>query len=520
MVRTVFVEDRSLMLDALKNAIKWEDWDIEPIGFFSTCDEALPFIEEKMPDVVVTDIVMHGMDGLELSRYLHESGMDVKVIIVSAYNRFDYAQKALQAGVFDFFEKPLDFDALASCILRAGKVNAHVRQMRAFIKKHREFYRERFFTKLMLGQMENAQNIQSEAEFLEVDRLGGMLCVAFCLIEDRKVQNGTMSQELMRLMLGGKLCDGLEGGTMFGPYSLREEETVFILAGEMAARKHEVLTLVTQVSEDFAKANGITVQAGIGCRAEAHYQLKQSYEAATRALDACFSFDEGCVIHIDDLHSEGGSFWLTMRHFEDQLVRAISIQDAVAVQAAFDRLQNEISRLYLQSDILRVMMKGVVFKVESLLIASESGIDSVLAEIERAKSLEEMLDAVVIYCQKVCRMIQSARQRQGKQVCKTAKAYINENFTSEALSVNEIADYIGISSNYLSSVFKREYRQGIHEYITALRIERAREMLIHTDKSVGAIGAAVGYPNPYHFSMNFKKHTNMAPTEYRKKNQP
>ena len=154
MTRVVFIEDRSLMLEALKHTIPWQENDIEPIGFFSSCDEALPFILEEKPDVVVSDIVMHGMDGLELSKYLFDSDLEIKVIIVSAYSRFDYAQRALQTNVFDYFEKPLNFDELIKSIQRAGKANNELRQTRTFILNHLDFYRERLFTKLLLGQEE------------------------------------------------------------------------------------------------------------------------------------------------------------------------------------------------------------------------------------------------------------------------------------------------------------------------------------------------------------------------------
>lgn len=522
MVRVVFIEDRSLMLDALRSAIRWPEKGVEPLGFFSTCDEALPFILRERPDVVVTDIVMHGMDGLELSRYLHASDLDVKVIIVSAYSRFDYAQRALQAGVFDYFEKPLDFEALADSILRAGKANDSLRQMRSFILNHREFYRERFFTKLMLGQMEDAQSIRGDAEFLEVDRLGPLLCAVF------RTRNASapagqgekaMNRELTRLMLGGALSERLGPENVFGPYSMHGDEVAFVLGGEIAADGREAVQALTAVGEEFAAANRLTVHAGIGVCAAEPLQLAASYETASRALDACFAFEETCVMHVDDLPEENNAHWLMLSRFENQLIRAIGIQDAVAVKNAFDRFRGEIGRSYPESHALRVMMKSIAFKVESLHIFAELRVNAVLERIDRVGSLDAMMDEVQNYCLEVCSAVRRKRSSLGREIVEAAKAYINDCYADESFSVNSVAEHVNVSPGYLSSMFKKEFGQGIHEYMTTLRIGRAREMLIHTDKSVGAIGLEVGYPNPYHFSMNFKKYTNMTPTEYRKKNQ-
>lgn len=506
------------MLDALRNAIDWPEKGIEPLGFFSTCDEALPFILREQPDVVVTDIIMHGMDGLELSQYLYRSNLDVKVIIVSAYNRFDFAQRALQAGVFDYFEKPLNFEMLADSILRAGKANDNIRQMRSFILNHREFYRERFFTKLMLGQMEDPSNIQSEAEFLEVDKLGDMLCAAFRLWCAEGTQDGMMNRELTCLLLEKALRESLGDEAVFGPYSLRDDEIVFIFTGKSASDGYATAARLAQVGEEFSVSSRLIVHAGVGRKVEEPVRLNVAYDTAARALDACFAFEENCVMHVDDLPAENNSHWLTLSRLENQLIRAMGIQDAVAMKNAFNRFRREIGGSYLKSDALRVMMKSIAFKVESLYISNDSRVNAVLEQIDRVNSLDAIMETVEEYCLEVCNVLRSDRSNQTRQVVEAAKAYIQEQFTCVNFSVNSVAERVNVSPGYLSSIFKKEYGQGIHEYMTSLRIERACEMLIHTEKGIGTIGVEVGYPNPYHFSMNFKKYTNMNPTEYRRKN--
>ena len=521
MTRAVFIEDRNLMLEALKSSVDWLSNGIEPLAFFSYCDDALDFILEKKPDVVVTDIVMHGKDGLELIQYLHDKEMDIKVIIVSAYSRFEYAQRALQAGVFDYFEKPLDFNALIQSILRAGKANAYARQTKSFILEHRDIYRERFFTRLLLGQVEQSQSIWDEADFLHLENLHDMICVAFKLSaeKDPVEANVTLSREFRHLMLKQNLSELFGEDHIQGPYSLHNDEAAFVLLGCGMAENSSVTDQITQLVEKYAQPNRLILQAGIGSRTDDPEKLNVSYEEARRALDACFTFGENCVIHIDDLKRESTVSWLLLNRFETRLVHAFGMQDIVELQNAIALFRQEINRVYLQRGALKVLLKGIVFKAASMNIALEISADTAADAIESSETLGGMLDILETYLLDMCREVRNDRNRQGRQLFEQAKAYIDENYDREQFSLNEVAVHIAASPNYLCSVFKREYGSGMHEYLTQLRMQRARELLIHTDMSVGSVGMRAGYSNPYHFSMNFKKYTGMTPTEFRRKNQ-
>lgn len=518
MTRVVFIEDRYLALEAMKSAVDWCSRGIEPLGYFTSCDAALPFIMENRPDVVVTDIVMHGMDGLALSAFLHDADMDVKVIIVSAYSRFEYAQRALQAGVFDYFEKPLDFEALSKNILRAGKATEQARRMRGFILNHGDFYKERFFIRLLTGKIENPTSIQQEAEFLHLDNLGGMLCVVFLLHEKGTSSSGTMGRELKHLLLREYLEENFGTEALIGPYALRGDEATFVFLHREQEDGTKLVTELTELTQTFADKQRLVLHTGIGSWTEQMENLNASYDDACRALDACFAFDESCVLPVDDLPQENGALWLALNRFESQLIRAISLQDTVALQNAMERFRKEARCKYWQSDTLKVMLKSIVYKIESMCPAEPVLDVSVPEAIDRANGLEPMLELLSGYSKTVCHVLRNDLERQNRRISEQARAYIDENFHRDMLSLNDVATQVNISPNYLSSIFKREFGQGVHEYLTQCRIDKAKELIIRTDQTVGAIGASVGYPNPYHFSMNFKKYTHLTPTEYRKKN--
>lgn len=519
MTRAVFIEDRLLMLNALRDSVDWAAHDIAPIGFFTSCDDGLPFILSEKPDVVVTDIVMHGMDGLELSQYLHDRQLDVKVIIVSAYSRFDYAQKALQAGVFDYFEKPLDFDALAASIREAGRMSASNRQTREFIRNHMAFYRERFYTRLLMGQLSGEGDIAREAAFLDVTREGRFAVLA-CRVKPGPGVDGldAMDREMQNLSLAQALREAFSEQSLAGPYRLHEDELVFVLENCDPDEDEAIVRLVTAVLERFGSERNVAVHAGISGQAPRLEDLKAACDAACLALDTCFLYEETCVIHTCDLQENSGLSWRTFYRLEGKLLRAIDMQDNIAVQAAIEEFRRDASHLFLHRQAIKTLIKGLLFKVESLHVRAGEDLAEVVRAIDSASGLEEILARLRDYCLDVCNTVRNQRSRYSRQLLEGVRADIDEHFREEQYGLNEAASRANISPNYLSSMFKKEYGLGIHEYITARRIDLAKDMLIHTEKSIGEIGTNVGYPNPYYFSAGFKKSTGLAPTEYRRQN--
>lgn len=524
MTRVVFIEDRSLMLDALKHSIPWKENDIEPIAFFSSCDEALPFILENQPDVVVSDIVMHGMDGLELSKYLFDADLEIKVIIVSAYSRFDYAQRALQANVFDYFEKPVNFDALIQSIQRAGKINNELRQTRAFILNHLDFYRERLFSKLLVGQ-EEGMLLRSEADFLQIQVDQGFFCIGCKLIPAIKKEEGPdenseplMRREIKHMQIAQELAAAFQEARIFGPYAFPYGEFVFVLNQLGAEKESDISQKLVDIGEKLRLSYSTVLHAGVGKWVPSLEKLQLSYDVARSALDRCFSFDETCVISSGDVQRVWeDEFFLKFNRFETAAVRALQQQDIPTLRQVFQFFRREMDDTFLPSDLLKTMMKSLVLKMNTLIRPAPFSLNDVITKIDLADNLADVFETAADVLVKGCETNRKEQDEQSLRIAEKAHLYIENHYSDRELSLNEIAGAINVSPNYLCSLFKKEYGLGIHEYITELRIQEAKQLLTKTDMGVGLIGEKVGYANPYHFSVSFKKHTNMTPTEHRRK---
>ena len=135
MIKVMVIEDRILTLNALKTQVQWEKYGLTPVGFYTNCKDALENIRGKAPDVIISDIVMPGMDGLSFCEYVNNLNQNIKIIIISAYSKFEYAKRGIQLGVYDFLEKPVDYELLCQRVCEAGREKLREEELKKKIYK-------------------------------------------------------------------------------------------------------------------------------------------------------------------------------------------------------------------------------------------------------------------------------------------------------------------------------------------------------------------------------------------------
>lgn len=522
MIRVVVIEDRVLMLKALRTSIAWADNNLDPIGFFESCDEALPFILAEKPDVVVTDIVMHGLSGIDLCERLRREGLDTQLIIISAYSRFEYAQKALQMGVFDYFEKPIDFDLLVNSICRAGEERRNAEQMRQYVVNHMKFYRERFFVKLLSGQIEDGESVESEASFLGLDAHRKICCLTLCLypLQGEAIRRG-MRRELTFLALFRRIEAALGADGLLGPFSLGEDDMTLVLMSGAAyhGRPESISESLSGVLEQFSLAENLRIHAGIGREVSTLADLKHSYDNALEAAEACFLFNGSTLLTGYDIPHRSNNQWRVFIQFEEALIKALRQEDTLAVVAAFNCLRTEIRESYIHRDSLKVLMKSTLIKVQTTYPLEEKLLADAMIAMDGASSVNELIEVVQRHTARICETIHASGISERARLFSAMREYIQNHFSDPQFSLADVSRHVAMSPNYVCSLFKKEHGCGLHEYVTELRIDRARQLLTQTDISVGRVGEMVGYPNSYYFSVNFKKNTQYTPTEYRRRNQ-
>jgi two-component system response regulator YesN len=321
-----------------------------------------------------------------------------------------------------------------------------------------------------------------------------------------------MRREVLRLMLLDRIGEALGRDNVFGPFSLRGEDMTVVILGAFDQETLEKLL------REFSETSWMVAHAGIGEACGKPEQLKESYDSACEAMDACFQFDDTAVLRAEDLPDEGGVRWRGFFRSEEALFKALKQEDELQVRQSFRSLKDAVSRIYPQRDVLKMLVKSILLKADAFQRQGDGALERALAVAEHAGTLEEMLGAAQAWCLTGIKATQAVHIEQRRRLIREIDQYIEANYTNAKLTLNDVAKRVAMSPNYLSSLYKKECGRGIHDVLSELRIDKAREMLVKTDRNIGEIGEAVGYINPYYFSMSFKKVTQFTPSEYRRRN--
>ena len=534
MLKVFLVEDEYVVREGIKNNIDWTKEGFIFAGDAADGELAYKRIQSQQPDIIITDIKMPFMDGLELSRLVKNELPQSKIIILSGYERFSYAQEAIKIGVDEYILKPISSVELVKVVKRVGEQIINERIEAENIKMYREqmdenevYVRRRFFDKIIEGSL-------STAKILEKGKKIGFEMSAQCyqvilFKYNIRGKDEDYSNELLELSkelneLNKKYKDiifferAIEGHALLVKgNSLEQLEKV--CKGYLA----ELRVIMTRYPE----ANYF---GGVGMPVTRLTRLSESYESAALAFARRFIIDGNDIISNDavsELMYQGNHSLintLDLGNLDTKMAEAFlrkgELNEIDFFVEEFLKSINEISR---ESLLLRqyIIMNAYFTALEFLKEIGKTEIltESLLAEVEGIRGLMVDLTKLKIFITHIFTIcIQQRDLLKTKHyycVIGEAKEYINKHYTNEELSLNEVAAHVNISPSYFSTVFRRETGIGFIKYLTSLRMNKAKDLLKHTDLRSSEISAEVGYKDPQYFSYLFKKEHDCTPIQYR-----
>jgi two-component system response regulator YesN len=512
-IKVAIVEDRVLTLMTLKSEIDWEKYGIEPLGFFENTEQALSAFEADQPDVLVTDIVMPGLSGLELCEKVSVLYPDTKLIIISAHSKYDYTRAAIQLKVFDFFEKPVDYDALVQCIIRAYEEKTKEDEIKRFIDMNTARYQEYCFIRLLLGN--TSFNIGEEMLFLGPD-LGQCqyVCVTFIIDYREQCDPDWKRIEMLYLLFYDKMK--IRGNyDVWGPIRLKDNSLVAIIK-ESDAGAESLNDYLNDIIKDFTikYLSDSRIYAGIGERVKNITDIAWSYDTALNAIKHRFLFDENRVFDAYDLKQSLVSNWIMLMRFEEEALKFLSVGDYNGLELAVKEMAGIISIGFISFEELEFCLNSILFKHDKQNIGADNKLK--FSSTRERKNLSGLMDCFLQTCKQLCAQTIDRFQNHNIRVSLEIKAIIAQSYMQKDLNIKKISSIINLSPNYMISVFKKSTGSGINEYINKTRIESAKRLLAESDRKVYEISEDTGHSSQYYFSSNFKKNTGYSPLDYRK----
>ena len=543
MLKIFLAEDEVVVRETIKRMIPWEELGFELVGEAADGEMALPLLLRQQPDLLITDIKMPFMDGLTLARLAKKEIPGLKVVILSGYDDFNYAKRAIGIGVEDYLLKPITKNAL---IERLSEIRSRYEHEKTQKEYYEKFQREmqayeknssRDFFEALVGGSMDMMEVYKRAEKLGLDIVAeayNVLIFTMNCDEDFSGQRDEYSSweaeslELLENFFAGHSSAMLFRSNIFS-YGV-------LLKGQRETIEENTRACVNEIRKILSRQDGRREWfLAVGQSVERLSQIQKSYHTASRAFSQRYLYDEN-ILYYDEMETmeyPGGQ-----AETEDnaylQKVDVNALNPAILQKFLSNGLQEETENFvkdYFYA-IGQEPMESLVFRnyvilnVRFSVISFIKGLGCDTNEMESADTEEVLaesgknMESAIAYAKKmISQAIEIRDQNSGnknRSILKTAVDFIDSHYMDEEISLNTVANVANVSSNHFSALFSQNMGQTFIEYLTSLRMNKAKELLRCTGMRSSEIAGEIGYKDAHYFSYLFKKTQGMTPSDYRK----
>ena len=518
--RVLLVDDEEDIREGISRKMDWLGLGFSLVGEAANGQDALELAESLRPDVILTDIKMPFMDGLELCRILTDRLPAARFVVFSGFDAFEYAKQAIQMNVVEYILKPINADELSAVLRRLKDQLDRERAERRNVELLRSRYtenlpilRELFYANLLDGRIEPGTE-RERAAHLDIDLQGEEWVVGLAYIgSDRRDALSTLSiQNLLEETLTADRCK----------LSLYNDWVAVIVSLTESFTIYDLIRVLDRVCTLAASYLGLTLTVGVGAPCKELSGMARSAAEARTALEYRSMVGRGQVIYIGDLEPDGGQVLTFEEADERALTAAVRLGSEQEVRDAAATLAGKIREANPSAGQYNLFLMELVTHLIKMIRRSGVGMEEVFGtgfSLPVQKSELPRLEELEDWCaERYLRLRTLIRRRQtdsAGQTVETAKEYIRQHYAESDLSVEKLCAYLHLSSTYFSTLFKRETGTSFTAYVTTVRMEAAAEAIRGTEEKTYLIAQRCGYEDPNYFSYVFKRHFGVTPTKYR-----
>lgn len=530
MIKVFLVEDEAIIRNSIKNNVEWKENGYEFVGEATDGEMALPLILKLKPDVVITDIRMPFMTGIELAKLLKKDMPDIHILFLSGYDEFEYAKEAIKLGVEEYLCKPITAEGLLESLSSVKERIEEKRQKQEHqtlfdeqSEEHQQSLRYRFFGELIRGKM-------SAAEILERGEKLGLQLMApvynFVLLKVMQRPDDTDPYDEFRVKVWSDISELIKEDVDIIFFRRATEGYVFLIKGDSKEDvRQRIEDYIGKLEVLFTSRNHSEYFIGVGDEVARITALQESYDSANEAFAYQYFAQDQRVVYYDQRSNKEQEYDNSKLHeiqlntIDHFLKQAHTSEVRKFVNTFTDNLGKKSldSFMFCQYALMKIQI-GVLEFLEDLGYGSDD-VENAFPQFQtemlyvtnsaQAKDFMERLfvTAIDLRNQKVVKKHGTTMEE--------AQAFIEEEYQNENLSLSMVAEQVGLSNSHFSTIFKQDVGKSFIEYLTDLRMEKAKELLRCSDLKASEISYQIGYKDPHYFSYLFKKTQDCTPREYR-----
>ncbi|NQX60758.1 response regulator transcription factor [Paenibacillus qinlingensis] len=536
MITMVIADDEEMIRDGLHTIVDWAEFGIEVVGLAEDGKEAFDICMSLEPDILCTDIRMPIMDGLELSQKLREAGNTTKIVFISGVQDFHYAKTALSMHAEAYVLKPVKlhelkevFGQVAAKIVRERDSEELNSKLHKQLKDSIPALREKLLIQLLSRYYSNEMEIYEKIGYYQIPLYKGeATAIGLLQIDDYENALAHYNEENKQLLFFAihnviqEIMTNAASGFAFT--NIMENELILIF-NEKSLLGHKYIDLAEEIVRCVRQYVKVSASIGIGSSVSSVLQLSVSYQEAKEALQHTFFTGKESVVTIHDIaHNKGESErHLQLHELEKQLTQQLKLGDAQGVTTLMNKLFDEVI-LPNSTQVEHVYHHSaeLVFQLARPLQEADESYQSILGKstsdllqiIQTKKDIDSLRSYMTSFIEEIALYLKNKHHSKNQRVIARIKQYINQHYMNN-VTIQLLAEEVFLSPTYMCQIFKQETDETIIEFLTKVRIEKAKDLLKSPDLKIFVIAEMVGFENATYFTTVFKKLTGVIPGKYR-----
>lgn len=515
MYKVLLVDDERIILEGISTMIDWRSCEAELVGTSRNGIEALDFINKHNPDIVISDIKMPGMDGLQLVKKASELNPNLAFILLSGFDDFGYARTAMQHGVKHYLLKPCNENTIINALTEVisdlqsrRKKDQFMHSIQAKLAKALPYAKEQFLKELVTNKTFGQRDWDDYRRLFHItEQPEQVQLILFQLEGSYDYEHLFAIKNIAEDVLGQSI---VLLGTTIGSQVLLMLQVCYE-PGWLFSR----LELIKSTFTGFYKLD-LTIAASDAAPIDA---VRSMYHDTLECLNYRFYLGEGTIISkkdIADVMSERPTFYFD----DEQLSIFIKSGDWSSAQQELSRFFTELSERRLDSAMSKSYALSLLVAITRLCSREQmSHYMQCIAKLDELSSLRSMEQYIMSVAEQITETNLQLQKTKHSSIIQRVINVVQANLSQSALSLNWVAsEILYMNADYLGKLFKKETGEKFSNYVMRLRIEKALELIeASSDVKVFELAEQLGFgDNPQYFSQVFKKYTGQTPTEYRK----
>lgn len=526
MLQALIVDDEPSHIQGLIRHIPWMNLGYAIPLTAETGEEAVPMLQDNAIHVLITDITMPGMNGIELAAEAKIIHPEIQILVISGYNEFEFAQDAIEVGAQGYVLKPLKLGeierkltAFRQTIENIKQINEQTLQLQTMVSDSRELLKESFVYELLEDEPMEEGMLSSWSHLLDLPGLTQGILLVAAVLDDFNV---SVREARSRLMLNSALRQSVtvslqELGFILAA-AIKPDGVAVILVNPTSDKRMLLDKQMTFVQDYMRNTYQVSVTIGISREGRKWEETGQLYREVKYTVADARQSDNGLLVHVGRMERK---VYEDLRDREIMLPGLLSLAEGddpvlliEEVGKAFEQMDAKAhSFAYIQSfsiSLIGELSRKLWNDVEAVTYLSNRAWHRLL----ECKTVHVMQAIVLEYMDSAFGLARKERTLRQHHLINRIASYIADQLPA-SMTVKQLADRFHISAGHLSVLFKKETGQTISDFVKSLRMNKAKELLQDPTIRIYEVSERIGFQTPAYFTYQFKKYEGCTPQEYR-----